>query len=91
MMTNILGLDMLYVGDHETLKYLFNHPQVQNRKSNLLILKLYKFSFYLDLFGRNLLLHRKHMFGEKKKQLNFFKFSALISYPSTLTASFQFV
>lgn len=30
-MTNMFGMDNLFVGDYDTLKYLYSHPQVQNR------------------------------------------------------------
>ena len=31
MYVNVLGLDQLFIGDLETLKYLYNQPDIQNR------------------------------------------------------------
>ena len=28
---NILGLDQIFIGDFDTLKFLFSHPDIQNR------------------------------------------------------------
>ena len=28
---NILGLNQILIGDFETLKFLYNHPDIQNR------------------------------------------------------------
>jgi hypothetical protein len=28
---NVLGLDQIVIGDFDTIKYLYNHPDVQNR------------------------------------------------------------
>ena len=31
MHLNVLGVNQIYIGDFDTVKFLFNHPDVQNR------------------------------------------------------------
>ena len=50
-MTNMFGLDNLFVGDYDTLKYLYSHPQVQNR--NLQTISLLHFVFNAKHSNKN--------------------------------------